>query len=110
MREYSRKVAGHIRQYAREAHEEELRRALEPLAAKFDEWRAGSLSSEELSDEIHAFYRGPRREIFNFYSEPAPLDSAVAYAIVRGILDESKIDPAVLEALAPLVQAYRERS
>ncbi len=110
MRKYSKSVARQIRQYAREAHEEELRRALEPLAAKFDAWRAGSLSSDELSDAIHAFYRGPRREIFNFYSEPAPLDSAVAYAIVRGVLDESKIDPAVLEALDPLIRIHRERS
>ena len=36
MKEYTRSVAKHIRQYTRAAHEEELRRALEPLAAKFD--------------------------------------------------------------------------
>jgi len=109
MREYPKSVAKRIRECARAAHEEELRRALEPLAAKFDEWRAGSVGSGELSDAIHAFYRGPRREIFVFYSEPAPLDSAVAYAIVKGVLDERKIEPAVLEALAPLVRSYRER-
>ncbi len=110
MKEYPKRVRKLIREYAQETHEEELRRALEPLAAKFDAWRAGSLSSGELSDEIHAFYRGPRREIFVFYSEPAPLDSAVASAIVRGVLEEEKIDPAVLEGLDSLIRIYRERS
>jgi hypothetical protein len=110
VKEYSKSVARDIRQYARAAHEEELRRALEPLAAKFDEWQAGSLSSGELSDAIHVFHDGPSRELFKFYAQPALLDSAVAYAIVRGVLDESKIDPAVLEALAPLIRIYRERS
>jgi hypothetical protein len=109
MKEYSKSVARYIRQYARAAHEEELRRALQPLAAKFDEWRASSLSSDELSDAIHVFHDGPSRELFKFYAQPALLDSAVAYAIARGVLDEGTIDPAVLEALAPLIRFYRER-
>lgn len=110
MERYPKRVAKLIREYAWKAHEEELRPALDPLAGQFDAWRAGAVSSGELSDAIHAFYRGPRREIFKFYSEPAPLDSAVASAIARGVLDEGKLDPTVLQALAPLVKAYRERS
>ena len=109
MKEYTKSVARHIRQYARAAYEEELRRALEPLAVKFDEWRAGSLSSDDLSNAIHVFHDGPSREVFKFYTEPAPLDSAVAYAIARGILDEATLEPEVLEALARLIAFYRER-
>ena len=41
MGEYPKSVMKLIRQYARKAHEEELRRALEPLAQKFGEWRGG---------------------------------------------------------------------
>jgi len=110
MREYSKSVARYIRQYARAAHEEELRRALEPLAAKFDEWRAGSLSSDELSNAIHVFHDGPSRELFKFYTQPALLDSAVAYAIVKGVLDQATLEPAVLKALAPLIRTYRATS
>jgi hypothetical protein len=98
-----------IRQYARQAHEEELRRALEPLAQKFDEWRAGSVSSGELTELIHKFHSGPSRELFTFYNEPSLLDLAVARAIVVGFLDEKEIDKAVLSHLEPAMQLYRER-
>lgn len=42
MSEYPKHIKKLIRYYATLAHEEELRRALEFLAAKFDEWRAGN--------------------------------------------------------------------
>jgi hypothetical protein len=110
MEKYPKRVGKLVREYARVAYEEELRRALVSLAAKFDEWRAGSLSSDELSNAIHVFHDGPSRELFKFYAQPALLDSAVAYAIARGVLDEGTLEPAVLEALAPLMRIYRERS
>jgi hypothetical protein len=109
MREYPKSVMKLIRQYARQAHEEELRRALEPLGQKFDEWRAGSVSSGDLSEIIHKFHSGPSRELFKSYNEPFPPDLAVARAIVVGVLDEKEIDKAVLSHLEPAMQLYQER-
>jgi len=109
MGEYPKSVMKLIRQYARQAHEEELRRALEPLAQKFDEWRAGVVGSGELTEIIHKFHSGPSRELFKFYNEPAPLDLAVARAIVIGVLDEKGVDKSVLSHLEPDIRMYRER-
>lgn len=109
MREYPKSIMKLIRQYARQAHEEELRRAPEPLAGKFDEWRAGSVSCDELTEIIHKFHSGPSRELFKIYNVPAPLDLAVAYAITTGVLDENEIDKAVLSHLEPAIRMYRER-
>jgi len=109
VRDYPKSTMKLIRQYARKAHEEELRRALEPLAGKFDEWRAGSVSSDELAEIIHKFHSGPSRELFKIHNAPAPLDLAVAYAITTGVLDEKKIDKAVLSHLEPAIRMYRER-
>jgi len=53
-----------LREQAARAHEEELRRALLPLAAAFDRWRAGELDSFALSDLIHEFHDGESREIW----------------------------------------------
>jgi len=109
MREYPKSVMKLIRRYARQAHEEELRRALEPLAQKFDEWRARSVGSGALTEIIHRFHSGPSRELFTFYNGPSLLDLAVARAIVVGILDEKEIDKAVLSHLEPAMQLYQER-
>jgi hypothetical protein len=67
------------------------------------------LSSGELSDEIHTFHNGPNRELFKLYNEPTPLDSAVAHAIVTGVLDETKIEPGLLEYLASAIRFRREK-
>ncbi|HSB82226.1 MAG TPA: hypothetical protein VLM91_25910 [Candidatus Methylomirabilis sp.] len=110
MKDYPKPIKKLIRQYAGIAHEEELRRALVPLAAKFDEWRVGSLSSGELSDAIHEFHNGPSRELFKTYNEPAPLDMAVAYAIATGVLDDKSMERPLLELLVPAIQFYRQNS
>lgn len=109
MGEYPKSVMKLIRQYARQAHEEELRRALEPLAQKFDGWRAGSVGSGELIEIIHKFHSGPSRELFTFYNEPSPLDLAVARAIVVGVLEEKEVDKGVLSRLGPAMQLHQER-
>ena len=51
------------------AHEEELRRALLPIAAAFEEWKKGGLGSGELSDMIHEYHQGPARRLFRKYNK-----------------------------------------
>ena len=68
MSEYSKRIKELIRHYVRVTYEGELRRALEPPAAKRDKWRMGSLRSGELSVAIHEFHNGPSRESFKFYN------------------------------------------
>jgi hypothetical protein len=77
------------------------RRVLEPLARNFDEWRAGSVSSDELTEIIQVFHSGLSRELFKFYNEPSPIVLAVAHPIVVGVLDEKETDKAVLSHLEP---------
>ena len=108
MSEYPKHIKKLIRYYATLAHEEELRRALESLAAKFDEWRAGNLGSHELSQAIHEFHQGPTRDLFKRYNEPYfHLDMAVARAIVTGILDQAQMEQDLLEHVGPIIQSYR---
>ena len=110
MSEYPKHIKKLIRYYATLAHEEELRRALESLAAKFDEWRAGNLGSHELSQTIREFDQGPSRDLFKRYNEPYfPHDLAVAHAIATGVLDEKRLESELLELLTPAIRSYREK-
>ena len=97
-----------LREAAMAAHEEELRRALVPLEAAFQRWRAGDVGSGELAELIHEFHEGPARELFKRYNY-GQLDLAVAHAIVAGILDRSRLQGELVEALGRAIAFYEER-
>ena len=96
MREPTKSVKRALRRLSAAADEEELRRALLPVAAAFEEWRAGQLGSGELTERIHDFHQGPARELFKRYYS-GPLEYAVAQAIVVGVLDRKAVPADVLE-------------
>jgi len=97
-----------LREQSMLAHEEELRRALAPLATAFDQWRQGQLDSGSLALQIHDWDRGPARELFKKYNDGL-IEFNVAYAIVTGILDEHAVPPDVREYLARHLALYREQ-
>jgi hypothetical protein len=108
MREHANHIKKVVWHYAALAHEEELRGALEALAAKFDQCGQGPLSSGGLSEALDELHQGPSRAFFKWYNEPSPLDMAVAQAIVIGVLDERQIESGLLDHLASVIQFYRE--
>ncbi len=98
MRDLPRYIKRMLREHVALAYEEELRRALLPLADDFDRWRRGEMASAEMSHRIHLFHQGPAREIWKTYNLGAPTTS-VAYAVHSGILDREQLPPELLEAL-----------
>jgi len=108
MQELPKGLKRKLREQSMLAHEEELRRALGPLAERFEQWRQGRVSSGELALVIHDWDRGPQKELFKKYNYGLK-DINVAHAIVTGILDEKKVDAALLEYLQRHIAFYREQ-
>jgi hypothetical protein len=108
MPEIPKRLKRLLRTWAGEAHEEELRRALVPLAQAFDRWKRYDIASSELSNLIHKFHQGPARDLFVKY-DTNHLEAPVAYAIVTGILAKDKIPSELLEHLATWIKFYEER-
>jgi hypothetical protein len=96
-----------IQNLAAKAHEEELRRALLILSEKFDQWRSGSLTSFELTEQIHKFHNGDARELFKRYEYIAQ-ELAVAMAIANGILPQDSISPEIIDALSRQIEGFKE--
>jgi hypothetical protein len=90
------------------AHEEELRRALLPLADSFDQWREGKLDSGCLALVVRDWDRGPQTDLFKKYNYGI-IELNVAQAVVTGILDEKQIDPQLLEYLQAHIAFCRDR-
>jgi len=105
MREYSKRVKRLIREYASWAYEVELSRALGELEQQFAAWRSGQISAGELSGRIHAFTRGPARELHQRYSANLD-DMQVAHAIMTGLLPRDELPAELLEALQPIIDFY----
>ena len=94
-----------LRELAKTAYDEELRRALLPLAAAFDAWRTGTMVATDLKEQIHAFHDGPARELFLKYDRRS-VRLAVAHAIVSGIIDRACVPPELLEHLQGAIEFY----
>ena len=68
MAETPKRIKRLLREYAAAAHEEELRRALVPVAETFKRWERKELDSGELSEIIHKFHQGPARDLWVRYN------------------------------------------
>ncbi len=107
MADTTKRIKRLLREYAAAAHEEELRRALLPLAEAFGRWERRELSSGELSEIIHQFHQGPSRDLWGRYNAPR-LEMVVAFAITTGVLGRDTIPAELLEHLAGSIRFYEE--
>src|SRR2546428_2210208 len=92
MAETPKRIKRLLREYAAVAHEEELRRALLPIAEAFKRWEREELDSGELSEIIHKFHQGPARDLWVRYNT-AHLEMAVALALPTGLFGRETIPP-----------------
>ena len=97
-----------LRELAGEAWESELRSELEDLFEVFLKWADSGMDSFELSDRIHEFHNGISRELYSRYTGLDP-EITVPRAVAMGILGEQQLGDALLEKLAPQIEAYRRR-
>jgi|SRR5215468_3739316 len=107
MTDVPKRIKRLLREYAAAAHEEELRRALVPIAEAFKRWERRELESGELSEMIHRFHQGPARDLWVRYNTPH-LPMAVAAAIATGVLSRETIPAELLDHLAGAIRFYEQ--
>src|SRR5216110_558123 len=108
MADTPKRVKRLLRECAAAEHEEELRRALLPIAEAFKLWEQGGLGSGELSELIHRFHEGAARELYVRYDTNVR-EAPVAYASVRGVLERKAVPAEVLDHVARMIRFYEER-
>ena len=95
------------REFADQAYEEELRRALAPLADAFERWKVGAASSVEISDLIHEFHQGPSRQLRGTYTALKP-DALVARAVAVGVIARKSLPPEVAASLTDEIKTFEQ--
>ncbi len=76
--------------------QEEFRRALLPVAAAFEPWRAGGQGSRELAAGAHGCRQGPTLELPERH-DPGRLEFAAANGIVSGVIRRYSVSAKVGE-------------
>jgi hypothetical protein len=107
MQTYPKHIKRKLRELSMLAYEEELKRALTPLAEQFDAWKQGQIGAGELSEQIHRYDTGISRELFKRYNDSSALVMQVAYAVVEGLLRETDIPQEVMPYLENALHFYR---
>jgi len=102
----SKRIKRRFRECVAAAREEELRRALHPVAEAVRRWERKELSSADLSEIIRRFDEGTARKLWARY-DTVP-EMALAHAITSGMLDRDTIPSEVLEHLAGPLRFYEE--
>ena len=106
-KEIPKKLKRLLREQMGKAYEEEMRQALLPIAAAFEEWKAGEKSCGELSDMIHEYHQGIFRDLFNRYNVLSP-DLLVPHAIATGILDKQNVPSEILKHFGKIIETYEK--
>ena len=107
MNDYPKRIKKQLRRLVGEAYENELTQELGQLATKFDEWKAGKISTGELSRLIHEYYTGPSWDMYKYYNNVSPV-MAVGRAVVERLLEEDDIPEEVWPYIQNAVQFYRD--
>ena len=108
MREPSKALKKELRHHAERAWEAEMKAALGALAAKFDQWRSGGISSGDLDAAIHAYHDGAAREIWRLFST-SDRKMPLAHAVAAGLIEEESLPAEVREHIASMVEFFRHQ-
>jgi hypothetical protein len=101
-----KKLKALVREHADRAWEAEMRAAMGSLAVKFDEWKAGRMSTADLNAAIHKYHDGASREIWKRYSTNDP-STPLAHAVASGVIEADSLPPEILEHIASKVEFFR---
>ena len=107
MLETPKKLKAALREHAGRAWEAEMSAALGTLSAKFDEWKAGAMSTADLDAAVHEYHDGIARDIWKRFSRNDPV-IPLAHAVATGVLPKDSLPPEVVELIASMVGLFEE--
>jgi len=96
-----------LRHHASLAWEAEMKIALGTLADKFDQWRAGTVTSDELHQAVHEYHDGIGRDIWKRYSTNKP-EIPLAHAVAAGFVNREALPQEIFSHIESTVEMFEE--
>jgi hypothetical protein len=107
MHEFSKSHKRRLRELSARLYERDLKESLSVLSRKFDDWKAGKISSLQLSELLHEYDYGESRRLWSRY-DTKRYDMIVAHGFVRGFLTEADVGPDLIKELQNAIAFYRD--
>jgi hypothetical protein len=95
-----------LRTLSRIAYERELKNTLSILAAKFDNWKIGKVTSFEMEELVHKYDCDESRKLWSLYNSSS-LQSIVTRAIATGLLSEEEVGAKIITLLAEQIAFFQ---
>ena len=94
-----------VREWARIAHDRDLRKALNDLRRQFDRWDRGEIDSFELNELVHRFHQDTSREIWKRYAA-THLEPVIASVVAAGVLRKEELPSELVRHISGLLEFY----
>jgi hypothetical protein len=108
MIEFSKSEKRQLRDLASRAYKIEMERELGKLEAAFASWRKGELNPFDLDEQIHAYYSGPRKELYKSYEMLNRPEVTVARALALGLIELDQDSVEIRKKLETFVSFFKE--
>jgi len=95
-----------VENLVRLAHERELKETLNALSTKFDQWKAGKITSFQMEQALHRFDCDDSRNLWSTY-QTTRFDFLLARAVVMGFLSKDEIGPKILKLISDALKHLR---
>ena len=97
MIEFTKSEKRELRRLAGDTYKAEMEKEVAKLEAAFKTWRESNLNVFELDEQVHAYYSGPRKQLYGFYEMGNQPEAAVARGIAMGLIDSGQVPTEIRE-------------
>ena len=108
MIEFTKAEKRELRTLAAEAYKVELEKEVANLEAAFMSWRDDKIGVFDLDNRIHAYYDGPRKQLYRFYQMRNKPETAVARALALVLINADQISTEIKSKIQDMIEFFKE--
>ncbi len=107
MIEFTKSEKRELRRLAGDAYKAEMEKEVAKLEAAFKTWRDGKITVFDLDEQVHAYYSGPRKQLYAFYQMRNQPEAAVARGLAMGLIDAVQVPTEIKAKIEHMIGFFK---
>ncbi len=108
MIEFTKSEKRDLRRLADDIYRAEMEQEVAKLEAAFKSWREGKITVFDLDEQIHAYYSGPRKQLYGFYQMRNQPEAAVARGLAMDLIDATQVPTEIKAKIEHMIGFFKE--